>query len=178
VTARRIRGLCGPFLMTHRTRQAYLIVGLLTPRHLLGCRLLVPHRNPIYLVFVSTSFSPEEIRAAAEIHREIQPEYRDAVVDSFIDRVGKEIDARVDSRLAAAQDKGEIRAQQQHHGPALALGIVSIGCGIPLTAIALSMLGTNAKLTGLFLIWAAIAVINVAYGLSNRPRRYRPGSSR
>ena len=127
---------------------------------------------------MSTSFSPEEIRAAAEIHREIQPEYRDSVVESFIDRVGKEIDARVDSRLAAAQNNGEVRQQQQHRGPALALGIVSIGCGIPLTAISLSMLSANSKLTGLFLIWAAIAVINVAYGLSNRPRRPDPGSRR
>lgn len=128
---------------------------------------------------MSTSFSPEEIRAAAEIHREIQPEYRDAVVESFIDRVGKEIDARVDSRLIAAQNNGEVRSQQQQHrGPALALGIVSIGCGIPLTAISLSMLSANSKLTGLFLIWAAIAVINVAYGLSNRPRRADPGSRR
>jgi hypothetical protein len=39
---------------------------------------------------VSTSLSPDEIRATAEIHREISPEYQDAVIDSFIERVGRE----------------------------------------------------------------------------------------
>jgi hypothetical protein len=59
----------------------------------------------IYRVCVSSSssFSPNEIRAAAETHRELGPDYRDAVVDSFLDKVGREIDARVDARLAAAR---------------------------------------------------------------------------
>jgi hypothetical protein len=130
----------------------------------------VRHQDPIYLVFVNASLSPDEIRAAAEIHREISPEYRDAVVDSFIDRVGKEIDARVDSRLSAAQNNGQLQ-RQQHHGNPMALAIVSIVLGIPLTAISLSLLSEHSQLIGLFLIWAAIAVINVASGLSNRPPR-------
>src|ERR1035441_7092443 len=50
---------------------------------------------------MSTSpLSPEEIRAAAEAHRELGPEYSDAVVASFIEKVDKEIAARVDARLA------------------------------------------------------------------------------
>lgn len=133
---------------------------------------VVRRLNPIYLVCVSTSFSPEEIRAAAEVHREISPEYRDAVVESFIDRVGKEIDARVDSRLASARNDSDVERQQHRSNP-MALAIVSIVLGVPLTAISLSLLSQHAQLTGLFLIWAAIAVINVAYGLSNRPPRRR-----
>lgn len=46
--------------------------------------------------------SPEDIRAAAGAHHELGPEYSDAVVASFLDRVDQEIAARVDERLAAA----------------------------------------------------------------------------
>jgi hypothetical protein len=47
--------------------------------------------------------SPEEIRAAAEIHQELGPNYQQAVIESFLDKVGREIDARVDARLAQQQ---------------------------------------------------------------------------
>ena len=46
--------------------------------------------------------SAGEFRVAAETHKELGPEYQDAVLDSFVDRVGREIDARVDARLAQA----------------------------------------------------------------------------
>jgi hypothetical protein len=46
--------------------------------------------------------SPQDIRAAAEVHRELGPEYGDAVVESFLEKVDREIAARVDARLAAA----------------------------------------------------------------------------
>jgi hypothetical protein len=50
---------------------------------------------------MSTSpLSPEDIRAAAETHRELGPEYSDAVVASFIAKVDREIAARVEARLA------------------------------------------------------------------------------
>ncbi|HYB14066.1 MAG TPA: hypothetical protein VEF71_01135 [Streptosporangiaceae bacterium] len=44
--------------------------------------------------------SRQEIHAAAAAHDELGPEYSDAVVASFLEKVGKEIDARVDARLA------------------------------------------------------------------------------
>jgi len=45
-------------------------------------------------------WSPEEIRAAAEVHRELGPEYSDAVVASFLEKVDREIAVRVEARLA------------------------------------------------------------------------------
>jgi hypothetical protein len=45
--------------------------------------------------------SPEDVRAAAEVHEELGPEYRDAVVAAFVDKVEREVDARVRARLAA-----------------------------------------------------------------------------
>ena len=50
----------------------------------------------------TSPISPEDIRAAAGAHHELGPEYSDAVVASFLQRVDREIAARVDERLAAA----------------------------------------------------------------------------
>ena len=44
-----------------------------------------------------------EIRAAAAAHEELGPEYSDAVVASFLERIEEEIDARVDARMAEAR---------------------------------------------------------------------------
>jgi hypothetical protein len=116
---------------------------------------------------VSTSLSPEEIKAAAETHRELSPEYKDAVIESFIERVGREIDARVDSRIAA-QQKSLQHARQPR---TMWFHLASIGMGIPLSGIALG-LSPGAQLSGLTIIWIAIAVINVAYAVSSAsPRR-------
>jgi hypothetical protein len=52
---------------------------------------------------MSTSpVSPEDIRAAAEVHHELGPEYSDAVVASFLEKVDRELAARVEARLAAS----------------------------------------------------------------------------
>jgi len=50
---------------------------------------------------MSTSpVSPEDIRAAAAAHQELGPEYSDAVVAAFLDKVDREVAARVEARLA------------------------------------------------------------------------------
>lgn len=117
---------------------------------------------------VSTQLSPDEIRVAAETHRELGAEYRDAVIDSFLERVGNEIDSRVDARLAAAQKAGPQPHPQQRN---LALPITSMALGIPLSGITLG-LAQGDQLIGLAIVWIAIAVINVAYALSFRSSRH------
>ena len=134
----------------------------------------------------STSLTPDEFRAAAETHSELGPEYQSAVIDSFIDKVGREIDARVDARMRAQQPmaypgpytgpyQGPMPVPvQKPHNPGkaqFALAIVSMALGIPLTAIAL---GNHAGNLALFIIWLGITVINVAYALVQHP----PGSSK
>jgi hypothetical protein len=50
---------------------------------------------------MSTSpVDPEDIRAAAEVERELGPEYSDAVVAAFLDKVDRAVAARVEARLA------------------------------------------------------------------------------
>ena len=49
---------------------------------------------------VTWAVSAEDIRAAAEVHRELGPDYSDAVVASFIDKVDKALAARAETRRA------------------------------------------------------------------------------
>jgi hypothetical protein len=118
----------------------------------------------------SPSLTPEEIRAAAETHHELGPDYQSAVIESFIDKVGREIDARVDARVASAQQPGQRlpAARSGRSGMQFTLALVSVVMGIPLTAIALNA-GHGAGLVALLVVWVGIAIINVAFGLHSRP---------
>ena len=91
-------------------------------------------RRAITDVVADSPFSAGELRAAAESHHELAPEYRDAVVDSFVERIGKEIDARVDARLVQASARPSLTSKQLNVLPVVALG--SIALGIPISGIA------------------------------------------
>jgi hypothetical protein len=110
-----------------------------------------------------SSLSPADIRAAAETHQELGPEYRDAVLESFLQQVGKEIDARVDTRVAAIKDQKPARP------PSPALAITSMAIGVPLTAIALAF-PKGDQLRTVLIIWIAIVLVNVAHAVASRPR--------
>jgi len=122
---------------------------------------------------VSTSLSPEEIRAAAETHHELGPSYQDAVIESFLDKVGREIDARVDARLAQQQAVSAQYRRGQSGSP-MALAITSIALGIPISGIAAAAGTHPAGFMGLLVVWIAIAVINIAYNIGYTARFRRP----
>ena len=133
-------------------------------------------RRAVYRGGVTDSpLSAGELRAAAETHGELPSEYRDAVLESFVDRVGREIDARVDARLAqaAARPLQPVapapvqRAPKQFSPLAMALG--SITLGIPASAIAVAAGSHPAGIWGLLVVWIAIAVINLGYAARLRP---------
>ncbi|MGH3174966.1 MAG: hypothetical protein ACRDPF_14010 [Streptosporangiaceae bacterium] len=67
-----------------------------------------------------------EIRAAAAAHEELGPEYSDAVVASFLERVEEEIDARVDARMTEARRPEEPPGQDSRRAlwRGIAIGIV------------------------------------------------------
>jgi hypothetical protein len=54
----------------------------------------------------TSAVSADDVRAAAEVQRELGPEYSDAVVASFIDKVDKAVAARVEARLAEQARSG------------------------------------------------------------------------
>jgi hypothetical protein len=116
----------------------------------------------------SSSFSRDEIRAAAETHRELGPDYQEAVIESFLDKVGKEIDARVDERLGRGRPDWRPPPKAPKHYQGTGLAVVSMVLGIPLTAIVVTA-GSHPGLAGLLIVWAAIVAINVAYAVRLRP---------
>jgi hypothetical protein len=110
----------------------------------------------------------EDVRAAAEVHGELGPDYRDAVVESFLAKIDKQIEARVDERLASLTKPGRrpvdpIRLSKFRFALA---GLVagSAIAGIPLTIAA----GTGLSRAGASpsaLIWIWVLVVAV-YGLA------------
>ena len=111
-----------------------------------------------------------EVEAVLETRRELGLRYDRELVDGFADRIQAEVERRVGDEVATRQ-----RAQAAHAsaGPRqLALGIVSLAAGIPITAITLAV-PENAELSAisLFLAWAGIGTVNVAHALQARQGR-------
>jgi len=90
---------------------------------------------------MSTSpLDPQEIRAAAEAHNELGPEYNDAVIESFLERVDREITARVDARLGPVSREQPVQPAQSNSRRTLLTG-VAIGifvAGVPSAMVAAS----------------------------------------
>ncbi len=117
----------------------------------------------------------DEVRASAAAHRDLGPAYDTAVAEGLVERIGEEIDKRVDARLFG-QVPSPPRAPRVRHEPvpgrigfgAVVLGIGSMGMAIGATAVVLHPGDNSGQLSGgtavlIFLIWVVIAVINVSY---------------
>ena len=137
----------------------------------------MPPSRAVYRGDVTDSpLSAGELRAAAETHKELGSEYQDAVLESFVERVGREIDARVDARLTQAavrpvapQPAPAPPARQPKQFSPLPMALGSIALGIPITAIVVAAGNHPTGIWGLLVVWIAIAVINVAYAAKLRP---------
>jgi hypothetical protein len=124
----------------------------------------------------------EDITAAAAAHHELGRDYDGAVAEGLIERIGAEIDKRVDARLGQPAAKlsrrgtgGQLSPVARSSWAAMVLGLGSIGLGIGATAAVLNAsqsIGVNGgvsnPITGaqaglVALIWIIIGVINVAY---------------
>ena len=132
----------------------------------------------------------QDVAAAAAVHAELGRAYDGAVAEGLVDRISSEIDRQVDARLAQ-QGIQPSRAVWAN----VAMGLGSVGLGIGATAVTLHaysvsgvvpkaaltlgplhgsvMTTTSSVSTGqlvlVALIWAVIAVINIAY--ARRPSR-------
>lgn len=122
----------------------------------------------------------EEIAASIAAHAELGPKYDSAVAEGLVERIGEEIDRRVDARLRRLEQHPVPRqaganpaspAPAQVPGPArrggvsgVFLGLGSMGLGVGVTAvIAANHVSSGAAVIMVLLIWAAIAVINIAH---------------
>jgi len=119
----------------------------------------------------------EEVQASAAAHRDLGSGYDSAVAEGLVERIGEEIDRRVDARLF-----GHLQAPPpRRRGPAPGrLGVAPVF--LALGSMALAIGGTAAVLhpgdnpagtitpgQGMLvaLIWIAIAAVNIAYARRN-----------
>jgi hypothetical protein len=98
----------------------------------------------------------EEIRAAAAAHDELGPEYSDAVVASFLEKVEEEITARVDARFAEMRPPGASADQDTRRTL-----LTGIAIGIGVGAFAAVAVGGNPdeRMHRLLYVLVALAVI-------------------
>jgi hypothetical protein len=124
----------------------------------------------------NSSLSPDEVRAAAEVHNELGPDYRDAVVESFLEKIDRQVGNRIEAQLAAerpsvppASDRVLVDRKRSQLG-AMAAGSV-------LTALVSGVaVGWSVHYPGsspakaLALVWAILAVAYIAYAWRLRRR--------
>lgn len=106
-----------------------------------------------------------QVRAAYATRRELGPEYEDAIAGGLADRVEELVAYRTAelrrSDERAKEDREDVRRGNSQR---FVLGIISLGCGIPITAIS----GSYAHLPGMIVAWAGIVGVNGVFGWGNR----------
>ena len=131
----------------------------------------------------------DEISASVAAHAELGPRYDTAVAEGLVERIGDEIDKRIDARLRGQsgpvqfqRQNGQPPAYQEPVAPArpvatpppaqapsrgsglsgVILGLGSMGLGVGATSVVVSHNAGGAPFMVL-LIWVMIAVINIAH---------------
>jgi hypothetical protein len=115
----------------------------------------------------------QEIAAAGAAHRELGPNYDDAVAEGLVERIGAEIDKRVDARLAQDRNglapSSDVPARRDSGGQvspaahitwqAIIFGLGSMLMGVLATT---AVLGSGGSGGVVVFVWFIIGLINVA----------------
>ncbi|HEY1347096.1 MAG TPA: hypothetical protein VGF54_19085 [Streptosporangiaceae bacterium] len=122
----------------------------------------------------------DEITAAGAVHRELGPGYDDAVAEGLVERIGEEIDKRVDARLAQYSGRPAPHIPPAPHSappaprgpggqvspaarPPWAVVVLALGSMLMGTLASAAVLNSHGSGSVVALVWIVIAVINVAY---------------
>ena len=137
----------------------------------------------------------DEITASVAAHSELGSRYDSAVAEGLVERIGEEIDRRIDARLGGQPSQPPQGGNRPafanqvpvYQGPAapppsmpagapppaqrragglsgMVLGLGSMGLGVGATAVVVGHhVESIAALFMVVLIWAAIAIINIAH---------------
>ncbi|MDF5757894.1 hypothetical protein P3X83_35320 [Spongiactinospora sp. TRM90649] len=117
---------------------------------------------------ISTMTPPgtsDELKAAVAARRDLGPDYEDAIVEGFLEKVDSRIEQRVAQEMAARnlpRPPGQARANDNQ---GLALAIVSLIFGTGTSTVAIA---NDAPIEMMLLIWLGIVAVNVAFVLSRR----------
>ena len=110
-----------------------------------------------------------DIEAALAARRELGPEYHDSIAAGLAERVEQLAAIRMaELRHEAQVQEREANEEKSTRGQRLALAIVSLGVGIPITGISAEM--TEPALLGVLVSWAGIVGVNIAAGLRRKDR--------
>ena len=96
----------------------------------------------------------DDVTSMVGARQELGADMEPAVVDAFLDKVEAAIEAQ------AAERRPKPRGSVPESGERLALAIVSLGAGIPITAIA----ADAAEALGIAIAWIGIAAVNFSFG--------------
>jgi hypothetical protein len=118
----------------------------------------------------------DDIAAAAAAHRELGREYDSAVAEGLVDRIGAEIDKRIDARLVSPRSGSRSPVEYSWSGKTQAMWI-GAGVGAGLTGLVALIAnaantGTNsgAVVTAVIWVWVILAVAAAGTAVV---RRYR-----
>lgn len=103
----------------------------------------------------------QDLAATVEARKELGPEYEGELVASFVERIDATVQRRVDAELERRREGDESAG-----GGSFVVALVSLGTGIPITAIA----GGTADLPGIITVWLGIVGVNAALAVGRRRR--------
>jgi hypothetical protein len=127
-----------------------------------------------------------EVAASVAAHSELGPHYDSAVAEGLVERIGEEIDRRVDARMRAGQQPMQASAtppqfqaaplaspapsapsapERRSNGvTGMILGLGSLGLGVGATAVVVANEASGpAAVFMVLLIWIVIAIVNAAH---------------
>ncbi len=105
----------------------------------------------------------DDLRAAVAARHELGERMEDEIIDDFLERLDRSLDARIEGRVA--QRLGRTRAAAEMRARNFTGRIAaSLGIGIPLTAIA----GGIGQVPGIVAVWLGIVALNVYYTENER----------
>jgi hypothetical protein len=113
----------------------------------------------------------DDIAAAAAAHQELGSDFDGAVAEGLVDRIGAEIDKRIDARLGARPRRSHSSAEIARAGKHQAFWTgTGIGAGLTgLTAILAHRDGNRAAAL-VIVVWAILAIVGLGTTLV---RKYR-----
>jgi hypothetical protein len=114
----------------------------------------------------------KEVAASLQAHRELGSDYDGAIAEGLVERIGAEVDRRVDERLGRGRSEGPV-GRPAWAGIAMALGSLAFGIGA--SGVVLDA-GTAINSTGSTvhspsgaqigldaLVWVVIGAVNFAW---------------
>lgn len=117
-----------------------------------------------------------DIAAAAAAHHELGHDYDDAVAEGLIDRIGAEIDKRVEARLGGRpQSARSLREAVPPGGHQALLMGAGIGAGITGLVAIIAVHGSKTVVAAMITIWVVLAVAGLGTAVVNKYRNTRRG---